>query len=90
MSDVPYWAPNQPPRPPREPRPGERIFDYVRAVDGATIVCELRDHGKPFFWEAQFFAGGEFWYGRSVFTTRALALQWAEAERKNFEKGGSR
>jgi hypothetical protein len=43
-------------------------------------VCELRDHGA-YGVEAQFFQNGEFSRGRR-FDTRALAVQWAEEERK--------
>jgi hypothetical protein len=43
-------------------------------------LCELRDHGA-YGTEAQFWEHEEFRYSRR-FDTRALAVQWAEAERK--------
>jgi hypothetical protein len=36
---------------------------------------------NPFKWEAQFLERGELLYARGGFVTRALAVQWAEAER---------
>ena len=40
--------------PPRVPRPGERLFEFVRASDKAPMSCELRFHGESYGWEAQF------------------------------------
>jgi hypothetical protein len=42
----------------------------------------------PFGVEAQFWEQEEFRYSRR-FDTRALAVQWAEEERKVLEKGGA-
>jgi hypothetical protein len=41
----------------RSPRPGEFLFSFVRAMDGASMTCELRFHGESYGWEAQFFEG---------------------------------
>ena len=52
------------------------------------MTCELRFHGESYGWEAQFLERGELLYSRGAFMTRALAVQWAEEERKAMEKGG--
>lgn len=68
--------------------PSEPLFEFVRASDGARISCVLRNHGK---WgvEAQFLERGELFFSRR-FDTRALAVQWAQLERQDMEKGGER
>ena len=72
-------------RPPaRQPRPGEPLFVFVRASDEAPMSCELRFHGESYGWEAQFYERGELLVGRR-FVTRALAVEWAEEERKALE-----
>lgn len=68
-------------------QPGELLFEFVRASDRAMIRCELRFNGESYGWEAQFFEGGELWYSRGAFVTKALAIQWATEERKGHEKG---
>lgn len=74
------------PRPPaRVPRPGERLFECIRKSDGAALTCELRFNGESYGWEAQFLERGELWYSRGGFVLRELAVQWATAERKDFE-----
>jgi hypothetical protein len=79
-------------RPPRQPRPGERLFEFLLGTD--RILCELRDHG-PYGIEAQFFRNEEFRYSRRfdarldpTRTPRALAIQWAEEERRALEVSG--
>lgn len=72
---------NAPPPPPRKATPGELLFEFVRASDDALMTCELRCHGESYGWEAQFLERGEFLYSRR-FDTRALAVHWAELERK--------
>lgn len=73
---------NAPQPPPRQPKPGQALFEFVRKSDGAIISCELRFHGESFGWEAQFFERGDLVYSRGGFVLRALAVQWAEEERK--------
>jgi hypothetical protein len=51
------------------------------------MSCELRFHGESYGWEAQFFERDELWFSRSGFVTRALAVQFAEEERKAFATG---
>ena len=46
--DVPFYARNQPAPPARAPRPGELLFEFVRASDGAAMSCELRFHGESY------------------------------------------
>lgn len=72
---------NAPPPPPRRPKPGELLFEFVRASDRAPMSCELRFNGESYGWEAQFFERGELSHSHGLFATRALAVQWAEQER---------
>jgi hypothetical protein len=76
---------NVPPPPRWRPQPGEWLFAFRRARDRAAMSCALRFHGQAYGWEAQFFARGDFLCGRGGFTTRALAIQWAEQERNTLE-----
>ena len=46
MSDEPFYARNQTPQPPRQRKPGELLFEFVRASDGVQMSCELRFHGE--------------------------------------------
>jgi hypothetical protein len=74
------------PRPPaRQPKPGEPLFTFVRASDRAPMSCELRFHGESYGWEVQFFDRGELLIAHGAFITRALAIAWAEEERKAIE-----
>lgn len=72
---------NAPPFPTRKPRPGELLFEFVRASDRAPMTCELRFHGESYGWEAQFFIRGDLTFSHGAFVTRAQAVQWAERER---------
>jgi hypothetical protein len=45
--------------PPRQPRPGELLFEFVRASDRAPMSCELRFQGESYDWEALFFESGD-------------------------------
>jgi len=40
-------------------RPGELLFEFIRASDAAPIRCELRFNGESYGWEAQFVERGE-------------------------------
>lgn len=82
MADEDWYKPNRPPLPPRQPKPGEVLFEFVRASDRAPMSCELRFNGESFGWEAQFLERGELLMSRGGFVTRALAVQWAELERR--------
>jgi hypothetical protein len=67
---------------------GELLFEFLSASDRAPMRVELRFNGELNGWEAQFFDRGELWYAHGLFVTKALAIQWAEQERKSIEKGG--
>jgi hypothetical protein len=58
MSDDPFYSPNLKPAPARVARPGELLFEFVRASDNAPMTCELRFNGESYAWEAQFFERG--------------------------------
>ena len=81
-----WFNPNSPQAPPRQPKPGELLFEFVRATDRAPMSCELRFHVESFGWEVQFFVRGDFFSGRGAFVTKALAILWAEQERKEYER----
>jgi len=87
MSDEPFYSPLKNPPPPRQPKPGELLFEFVRASDHVHFRCELRVHGE---WavEAQFYRKGEFLIGRR-FNLREHAVQWAEEIRKDYEKAAT-
>ena len=86
MSDELFYAPNRLLAPPRVRKPGERLFEFVRASDRAPMSCELRFHGESYGWEVQFFERGDFLCGHGTFVLRAQAVQWAEAEWKELEQ----
>jgi hypothetical protein len=86
MSDDPFYSPNAKPPPPRVARPGELLFAFVRASDGAAMTCELRFNGESYGWEAQFLDRGELLISRGGFVTRALAVQWATEERRAIKR----
>ena len=85
MADEPFTTPGRK-LPTPVPRPGERLFEFLRASDQAPMVCELRFHGKSYGWEAQFFERGELLYAHGGFPLRRLAVQWAELERTALER----
>ena len=84
--DDPFYSPNLTPAPARVARPGELLFEFVRASDRAPMSCELRFHGESYGWEAPFIEGGELLFSHGAFVTRALAVQWAEEEQKSMER----
>jgi len=78
-----WYSPNHV-TPKRQAKPGELLFEFQAERTLKYWRVELRDCGE---WgiEAQFFEGGQF--SRSHrFPTRALAIAWAEAERRDLEK----
>lgn len=46
MTDEPFYAPNRKPALAREAKPGELLFEFVRASDKTRMFCELRNHGE--------------------------------------------
>ena len=88
MSEEPFYSPNhKPPAPSHERRKGEVLFEFVRPRNGAPMSGELRFNGESYGWEALFLERGELFVSHGGFSTKAEALQWAEAERKAIEKG---
>ena len=81
----PINFPGSVPQPPQS-TPGEPLFEFIIERDHARWLCELRDLGPHYGVEVQFFQNEEFRYRRR-FKTRALAVQWAEEERKAIEEG---
>jgi hypothetical protein len=45
MADDAFYSPKYQP-PERVPKPGELLFEFVRALDHAPMSCELRFHGE--------------------------------------------
>jgi hypothetical protein len=75
------YTPNRKPPPPRKPQPGELVWSFRK--DSRQFDCELQYHGE---WgvDAQILLDRELLIGRR-FDTKALAVQWAEEERKAME-----
>ena len=78
LSDEPFYSPNAKPPPPRVARPGELLFEFIRASDGALMSCELRFQGESYGWEAQFLVRGELFTSHGAFVARAEAVRWAD------------
>jgi hypothetical protein len=74
MGDELFYTPNLPPAPPPVRRPGERLFEFIRASDLAPMSCELRFHSESYGWEAPFLERGELLFSRGEFALRALAV----------------
>ena len=79
--DYPYGDISHPPARLSPGQPGELLFEFVRASDGAPMRVELRFNGESYGWEAQFLERGELLFSHGAFATKALAIQWAEQER---------
>lgn len=86
MTDDPFYSPTYKPAPGRLAKPGELLFEFVRASDRSPMSCELRFHGESYGWEAQLLVRGELFASRGAFVTRKAAVRWAEEERKWFER----
>jgi len=86
MGDDDWYRRNAPQPPPRVPKPGEPLWAFVRQSDKKRFECELRFHGESYGWEAQIFEQGELWVAHGHFVTRALAVQWAELERRALDR----
>jgi hypothetical protein len=90
MSDEPFYAPQRKPAPVRLGKPGDRLFEFRKGSD--HYACELRDHGE-FGIEAQFLLNGDLYIARTFqdqpdfgVKAHALAIAWAEQERKAMER----
>jgi hypothetical protein len=86
MSDeLPFYAPNKPPRPARQPQPGEHLWTLTRGDQSRR--AELRDAGGAAGAELQVFVNGEFASGRR-YAARELALADAVGLRATLELDG--
>jgi hypothetical protein len=74
MTDEPFHSPS----PSSVPRPGQHLWSLRK--EGVTWEAELRYH-REYGVEAQILRQGELVIGRR-FDTRALAVQWADNERR--------
>lgn len=86
--DVPFYAPNRPPRPPRQAKPGEPIWSLTMPT-GIRVECELRDHGD-YGVEVQIFHTvneRDFFYGRR-WPSRAVALEEADERKAEYVRDG--
>lgn len=72
------------PAPTAKPRPGESVWTLTKGT--RTLTCELRYHGK-YGVEALVLLDGELYMGRR-FSTRAMALEEANAMRSQCAKDG--
>src|SRR3977135_2495081 len=81
-NDEPFYSPNYKPAPARVAKPGELLFEFVRGSDRAPMSCELRFNGESYGWEAQFLERGVLLNAHGGFVPRALAIAWAELERR--------
>jgi hypothetical protein len=70
-SQKPFFATPGLKTPPRTPKPGELLFEFLRASDRAPMSCELRFHGESYGWESQILERGELFCARNGFVTRA-------------------
>jgi hypothetical protein len=82
--DEPFYSPKQKPQPARQSKPGERLFEFSRASDGASLSCELRAHGEDAGFEVQFLLDGELLSGRGDFPSREMAILWADHQREQW------
>jgi len=82
MADDPFDLAHWPPVPPNSKPTVETLWSFQRGT--RTITCRLLYRGE---WgvEAQIFKHGELVIGRR-FDTRALAVQWADEERRVLER----
>jgi hypothetical protein len=65
--------------------PGYLLFGFRRGADGEPVSCELR-HCDECGWEVQFFDLSGSLFCRARFSTRVLAVEWAEQQRQALEK----
>ncbi len=83
MGDDAFYTPGRVVTPRVVPRPAEPLWEFRK--DHVTYACELRYHGE---WgvEAQLLHDGDLRISR-MWQTRALAVEWAKAERRDIEAG---
>jgi hypothetical protein len=81
---VTSYDPFKPPIPRTKPRPNERLWEVW--ARHKLFSCELKYHGE-FGVEARIFENAELLVGYRH-QTRALAVQRAERQKEDIEKGG--
>jgi len=52
-----------------------------------TWSCELRFHGESYGWSATILRDGELFAAYGAFPLKGDAIQWAEEQRKDAERG---
>jgi hypothetical protein len=72
----------------RADRPSQLLFSFRRTSDNTPMTCELRFNGESYGWEAMFKNAGELFASRGGFSTRTLAVQWANDEHAAHFVGG--
>jgi hypothetical protein len=84
--DLPFYAPNKPPRPAREPNRGEHLWSLLN--DNVRYDVELRDdYARGAGTELQLFRDDEFIYGRR-YVTRDAAIAEADALKAILQQQG--
>jgi hypothetical protein len=78
MADQSFTTPGLRIRP-RQPKPGELLFEFVRASDHAQFRIELRDDGA-YGSDVQVFRNGEMLFTQR-FGLRTSAIEWATEQR---------
>jgi len=87
MPDEPFYLPNLKPTATPRYRPATGPL-WGRRKDHITWSCELRFHGESYGWESMILRNGELHISRR-FALNAVAIQWAEFEKADIEKGRS-
>ena len=65
---------HRPPTPARQRKPGELLFEFVRASDGAPMFCELRFNGDRTAGKRNFWSVAKSLSTMGGFVTRALVI----------------
>src|SRR5262245_30194437 len=93
MADDPFYTPNLRRAPLSVGQLGELLFEFSRPSDQSQVRVELRDHGELYGIDCQIFQDGELLSARrfdprldASRTSRELAIQWAQTERKDLDR----
>jgi hypothetical protein len=86
MSDEPFYTPGRKPTPQPHYRPQSTEPLWELRKDHVTWSGELRFQGESYEWEAMILREGELSISQR-FVMKEHAIQWAESERANIEKG---
>jgi len=92
--DDSFYSPFRKASPARQPKCGELLFEFYVERTKKVYRCELRDHGDVYGVEAMFFDPLDLVISHCfdsrmnpARTPRAMAVAWAEEERKAIEMG---